>query len=391
MGQKNFTYIKILCNLCIFALSLLLILFVLPKVLVFFMPFVVAWVISCIVTPIVRFVEKHLKLKRRVSMVFVVVVIIGAVVAAIYGIGLQIGSLIASFLADLPALWNDTRAEAQGMFQIIFDLLELLPGEGTTALENIISNSGDYIAEAVSNLSAPTISAVGNIAKRVPDIIIFTIMCLLATYFFVVEREMIYQKLHAWVPKSIRNVWNLVKKCFVESIGGYFKAQFKIEIWIYMLIFIGLTILKVDYAIIIALGIAILDLLPVFGTGAVLWPWALIKLINGQYLAAAGMMAIWGISQLVRQVIQPKFVGDTLGVHPIPTLFLLFAGYKISGVFGMIVAVPLGILTVTLYREGVFKSTEQSVVLLIGRIRRLRQYDEEELKEIEDYQVGDKE
>ena len=391
MGQKNFTYIKILCNLCIFAVSLLLILFVLPKVLVFFMPFVVAWVISCIVTPIVRLVEKHLKLKRRMSMVFVVVAIIGAVVAAIYGIGAQIGSLIASFLADLPALWNDMRAEAQGMFQIIFDLLELLPGEGTTALENIISNSGDYIAEAVSNLSAPTISIVGNIAKRVPDIIIFTIMCLLATYFFVVEREMIYQKLHVWIPKSIQNVWSLIKKCFVESIGGYFKAQFKIEIWIYMLIFIGLTILKVDYAIIIALGIAILDLLPVFGTGAVLWPWALIKLINGQYLAAAGMMAIWGISQLVRQVIQPKFVGDTLGVHPIPTLFLLFAGYKISGVFGMIVAVPLGILIVTLYREGVFRSTEQSVVLLIGRIRRIRQYDEEELKEIEIYQGEDKE
>ena len=122
-----------------------------------------------------------------------------------------------------------------------------------------------------------------------------------------------------------------------------------------------------------------------------LWPWALIKLINGQYLAAAGMMAIWGISQLVRQVIQPKFVGDTLGVHPIPTLFLLFAGYKISGVFGMIVAVPLGILIVTLYREGVFRSTEQSVVLLIGRIRRIRQYDEEELKEIEIYQGEDKE
>ncbi len=391
MDRKNFTYIKILCNLSVFIISSLLIIFALPKLLIFFMPFVVAWIISCIATPIVRFVERHLKLKRRMSMVFVVVAIIGAIVAALYGVGIQVGRLIASFLADLPTIWADIRAEAQGVFQILFDILALLPGEGTSALEDIISNSGDYIADMVSNLSAPTISIVGNIAKRVPDIIIFTIMCLLATYFFVVEREGIYQKLHTWIPKSILNVWGLVKRCFVESIGGYFKAQFKIEIWIYMLIFIGLTILKVDYAIIIALGIAILDLLPVFGTGAVLWPWALIKLINGQYLAAAGMMAIWGISQLVRQFIQPKFVGDTLGVHPIPTLFLLFAGYKISGVFGMIVAVPLGILIATLYREGVFKNTEQSVVLLIGRIRRLRQYDEEELKEIEVYQAEDKE
>ena len=391
MNQKNFTYIKILCNLAIFAISLLLVIFVLPRVLVFFMPFVVAWIIAWIATPIVRFVEKHLKLKRKMSMVFVVVAIIGAIIAVLYNVGIHLGRGIAGFLADLPLMWENIRAESQGVFQILFGILDKLPGEGSAALEDFLANSGDYVADAISNLSVPTISAVGSIASKVPDIIIFTIMCLLATYFFVVEREMIYQKFHTFMPKGIINVWDLVRRCFVESIGGYFKAQFKIEIWIYMLVFIGLTILKVKYAFIIALGIAVLDLLPVFGTGAVLWPWALINLINGEYIVAAGMMLIWGIAQLVRQFIQPKFVGDTLGVHPIPTLFLLFAGYKLAGVFGMIVAVPLGILVTTLYKEGVFKSTEQSVILLAGRMNALRQFDEKELEEIKSYQAKDKE
>ena len=391
MNHQNFTYIKILCNLSIFVITSLLIIFALPRLLVFFMPFVVAWIIACIATPIVKFVEKHLRLKRKASMVFVVVTIIGAIVAALYGVGSWAVKFVASFIADLPALWEKIRAEAQGIFQIIFELLEKLPGDGTAALEEMISNSGDYIADAISNLSMPTISAVGSLASKLPDIIIFTIMCLLATFFFVVERENIHQKFRTYVPKSILNVWDLIKRCIVESIGGYFKAQFKIEIWIYLLILLGLFILKVNYAPIIALGIAILDLLPVFGTGAVLWPWAVINLVNGHYLAAAGMMAIWGISQLVRQFIQPKFVGDTLGVHPIPTLFLLFAGYKISGVFGMIIAVPLGILVSTLYREGVFKTTEQSLILLIGRIRSFRHYDDAELKEIENYKAKDKE
>lgn len=391
MNHQNFTYIKIVCNLSIFVVTLLLIVFALPRLLVFFMPFVVAWIIACIATPIVKLVEKHLKLKRKASMVFVVVAIIGGVVAALYGIGSQIVKLIASFVADLPQLWENVRAEAQGIFQILFELLEKLPGDGTAALEELISNSGDYVAEAISNLSMPTISAVGSLASKLPDIIIYTIMCLLATFFFVVERENIHLKFRTYVPKSILNVWDLVKRCFVESIGGYFKAQFKIEIWIYLLILLGLFILEVNYAPIIALGIAVLDLLPVFGTGAVLWPWTVINLVNGHYLAAAGMMAIWGISQLVRQFIQPKFVGDTLGVHPIPTLFLLFAGYKISGVFGMIIAVPLGILGSNLYKEGVFKTTEQSLVLLIGRIRSFRHYDDAELKEIENYKAKDKE
>ena len=391
MNHQNFTYIKIVCNLSIFVVTLLLIVFALPRLLVFFMPFVVAWIIACIATPIVKLVEKHLKLKRKASMVFVVVAIIGGVVAALYGIGSQIVKLIASFVADLPQLWENVRAEAQGIFQILFELLEKLPGDGTAALEELISNSGDYVAEAISNLSMPTISAVGSLASKLPDIIIYTIMCLLATFFFVVERENIHLKFRTYVPKSILNVWDLVKRCFVESIGGYFKAQFKIEIWIYLLILLGLFILEVNYAPIIALGIAVLDLLPVFGTGAVLWPWTVINLVNGHYLAAAGMMAIWGISQLVRQFIQPKFVGDTLGVHPIPTLFLLFAGYKISGVFGMIIAVPLGILVSNLYKEGVFKTTEQSLVLFIGRIRSFRHYDDAELKEIENYKAKDKE
>lgn len=385
MNHRDFTYIKIACNLAVFIVSMLLIVFGVPKLLMFFMPFVVAWIIAWIATPIVRFVERHLKLKRKMSMVFVVIAIIAGIIAVIYNVAIYLGRMIASFLADLPQMWENIRLEAQGMFQIVFGILNKLPGEGPSAVEDFISNSGDYVGELMSSLSAPTISAVGSIASKVPDIIIFTIMCLIATYFLVVEREMIFQKIHAIMPAGIQRVWALVRRCFVESIGGYFKAQFKIEIWIYLLILVGLTILNVRYAIIIALGIAILDLLPVFGTGAVLWPWTLIEFINGDYVAAIGLLLIWGISQMVRQFIQPKFVGDTLGVHPIPTLFLLFAGYKLSGVFGMIVAVPLGILAVTLYKEGVFKTAEQSVILLIGRINALRKFDEKELDEVELY------
>ncbi len=391
MKHHNFTYIKIFCNLGIITLTLLAIIFCVPKLLIFFMPFVVAWIIACISTPIVHLVERHLRLKRKMSMVFVVVIIIAGVISVLYGAWSFMAKLVTNFLTDLPEMWENLRLESQGVFQLLFDVLEKLPGGKTSDLQEMLSNSGDYIADVVSNLSAPTISVVGSIASKVPDIIIFTIMCLIATYFFVVEKEAIHQKFHAWMPKSALNVWNLIKRCFTESIGGYFKAQFKIELWVYLIVFVGLSILKVRYAFLIAFGIAILDLLPVFGTGFVLWPWTLIKVINGHYFAAIGMLAIWGISQFVRQLIQPKYVGDTLGMHPLPTLFLLFTGYKISGVLGMVIAVPLGILISTLYKEGVFKNTENSLVLLIGRVRSLRQYDDEELAEVQNYKQREKE
>ena len=99
----------------------------------------------------------------------------------------------------------------------------------------------------------------------------------------------------------------------MKSVGGYFKAQLKIEVWMYLLLVVGLSVLRVDYVLLIALGIAFLDLLPFFGTGTVMVPWALIKIFSGDYKMAIGLLIIWGGGQLARQIIQPKIGGRAWG------------------------------------------------------------------------------
>lgn len=162
--------------------------------------------------------------------------------------------------------------------------------------------------------------------------------------------------------------------------GGYFKAQFKIEIWIYLVLMVGLWILKVKYSLLIALLIAFLDFFPIFGTGAVLWPWALIELLAGDYRMALSLMIIWGVAQLLRQIIQPKIVGDSIGVPPVPTLFLLFIGYKIGSVLGMILAVPVGIVVLNMYEAGLFETTQNSI-RFDKRFNRFRMLNKEDLEE----------
>ena len=144
---------------------------------------------------------------------------------------------------------------------------------------------------------------------------------------------------------------------------------------------IGLAVLKVDYFALIALGIAFLDFLPVFGSGAVLWPWAVIRLFTADYKMAIGLMIIWGIGQLVRQLIQPKIVGDSVGVAPLPTLFLLYVGYRIGGMVGMIIAVPLGIVLFTMNDEGAFDTVKKSVQIIADGINRFRKLEDEEPQE----------
>lgn len=176
--------------------------------------------------------------------------------------------------------------------------------------------------------------------------------------------------------------WDLMKRSLKRAVGGYFKAQFKIEVFVYLELLIGLSVLGVDYAILIALGIAALDFLPFFGTGAVMVPWAVIKLLSADYKMTIGLLIIWGGGQLLRQIIQPKIVGDSIGVAPIPTLFLLYIGYRIGGVLGMILAVPVGIILQNMNEEGLFDTTKNSIRILTAGVNHFRRLEEEDLEGI---------
>ena len=215
-------------------------------------------------------------------------------------------------------------------------------------------------------------------------------MALLSSYFFVADRSGINEWFNRHMPRSLQNRYHMVKRSLVRAVGGYFKAQFKIEIWMYILLVIGFTILGVDYALLIAIGVAFLDFLPFFGTGTVMVPWAILKILSGDYQMALGLLIIWGVGQLVRQVIQPKIVGDSVGVPPIPTLFLLFIGYKLGSVIGMIVAVPIGLIVYTMYEEGVFDTTKNSILLLISGINRFRRLEEEDLQQLKETEEQEK-
>ena len=189
-----------------------------------------------------------------------------------------------------------------------------------------------------------------------------------------------------YLPASVRYHFNLIRRSFRNAVGGYFRAQFKIECWVYILLVIGLMILGVDYAFLVAFGIAILDFLPVFGTGTVMIPWALIELLSNNYRMMFGLLAIWLIAQLVRQVIQPKIVGDSMGMDAIPTLFLLYIGYRAAGVMGMILAVPIGIIVVNLYEEGAFDTTRQSLRILVAGFNHFRKIRPEDMAVVEEYE-----
>lgn len=377
-------YCKALVNLAIAVIALFLIAYLLPKVLVFFLPFVIGWIIAWIASPLVRFFEEKLKLKRKAGSAFVIVVVIGLVVLCIYLIGAKIVDEAIGFINALPDMWESAVADFAQIGERLNVIYARFPKDMQETLAAIGEEASTFMGDFLGRISSPTIAAVGNFAKRLPAWLISIIMCLLSSYFFVAERNYVNEWCHDHVPHLLMERLSMVKHSLGRSVGGYFKAQLKIEVWMYLLLVIGLSILKVDYVLLIALGIAILDLLPFFGTGTVMVPWAIIKILSADYQMAIGLLIIWGVGQLARQIIQPKIVGDSIGVPPIPTLLLLFFGYKVGGVLGMIIAVPLGLLLYTLYEEGVFDTTKNSVLILIAGINRFRKLKPHDLEAVED-------
>lgn len=379
-------YCKALTNITIALIILLIVMFLVPRVLIFFSPFVVGGIVAMLARPLVHFFEEKVKIKRKTGGAFVIIAVIGLVILLLYLTGAMLIEQLVGLLNEVPEMWISLESDLTEIGRNFNVLYERLPLNIKTGIADVGEQIGSYLGDAIGGISAPTISAVGNFAKQLPSIIIGVIMALLSAYFFVADRGGLSEWLHKCLPASIQARLELIKRSLIKAVGGYFKAQLKIEIWMYLLLVIGLSILQVDYVLLIALLIAFLDFFPFFGTGTVMVPWAILKILSADYQMAVGLLIIWGVGQLARQVIQPKIVGDSVGVAPIPTLFLLYIGYKISGVFGMILAVPLGLIVFTMYEEGAFDTTKNSILILVAGINRFRSLSEEDLRGVTEMQ-----
>lgn len=372
--KKSTKYLKMLVDLLVTFLIIFVICYFGPKLLSFFLPFVIGWVIAMIANPLVRFLERKLKIVRRHGSALVIICSLAAIVAVLYFGFAKLGSEAADFVSGLPELYERAEGEFKEIGNNLQGLYDKLPQNVQGSLNELSKDLNSYIAKALQAAGAPTVSAAGRFAKNLPSFLISLIVTLLSSYFFIAEREEILENIRRITPDSVQDRVNLVTVNLKSAVGGYFKAQFKIMGVVFLILLVGFLVLRVDYAALFAVLIAFLDFLPFFGTGTALIPWALFHVLSGNYRMAVGLLIIYAASQLIRQLIQPKMVGDSMGLKPLPTLFFLFIGYRLDGVVGMIVAVPLGMILINLYQAGLFDrfiGNAKEIVNDINEFRRI--------------------
>lgn len=369
-GSKR--YVRMVLNIVIPILEIALFLWLVPRLLGYFMPFVLAWLIAVLANPLVKLFERRLRLVRRHGSMLILCTVLVLVLGTCYLVGSVLYRELSGFMKDAPLLFEGMRLEVNQALQNGERLLIYLPAGIRDSILAAAGNLNGILGEVFSQAAAPTVEIAGQVARSLPNILVNTVVFLVASYLFLADYDRIQDWLKAHLPSAVKQYLLYMKQDARGLIGGYFLAQFRIMFVVFLILFFGFLILRVKYSLLWAAVIALLDFLPVFGTGTILFPWALIKLFAGEYVYAAALVLIYLTTQLIRQLIQPKIVGDSMGLPPLMTLFLLYLGFKLRGIAGMILAVPLGMLVINFYKYGMFHSMLQNLKQLIHEIQKFR-------------------
>ena len=343
------------------------------RLLGFFMPFVVGWCISYIASPVVDWLEKKFKIIKKLGSALMIIGVLAAVVFLMYLVVSRLWRECISLVQNMPEMYRDLESGFDQIGGSLNGIFERLPVAVQNGWHEMASNLAKTMGDFMGRISEPTVTAAGNFAKRIPSVLIAVIVTFISAYFFIADRESVIEWFKKVSPEPITRRMSMVVSNLKYAVGGYFKAQFKIMAVVFAILLIGFSVAGVHFSILLALAIAFLDFLPFFGTGTALIPWALYKFMVGDYKMVVALMIIYGVSQLVRQLIQPKLVGDSMGLNPLFTLVLLYVGYRIGSVLGMIFAVPAGLIVLNLYQAGAFDYILDDVRILSARIMKLRE------------------
>lgn len=309
-------------------------LYLLPYIL----PFVLAVFLALLIDPAVNGMESWLRVPRGVAVGIALLstVAIGAliVVALVAVLRLELAQMVAS----LPEFYQRANLLTQRLLELLGAFSAQLPASAQEVMQEQLNAAAKSLGSGVSNL-AGTLGAL----SALPGAIVTTIMTLVATFFISRDKRPIARFLLGLLPPAWKRSVNQAKAdVFIASVG-FVKAQMAVMFITVLLTIIGLNLIGSRYAVTLGLLVGLLDVLPVLGPSLVFIPWIALELILGDRVMGLWLLLLYGVLAGMRQVIEPKLVGDRIGLHPLATLIALYVGLQLFGGGGVIFG-PLSVI-----------------------------------------------
>lgn len=336
----------------IFALSIFLIRFALPEL----FPFFVAFVVTMLLRPIVRFMHNKLKINTRIASVVLVILFYGTIGVIIIWMIIEIVSFAADKVKDLPSFFqNQIQPFLIMLFDEIQEMLHNFDPEMAIDFDATANSLLSSIGSTVMSFSGKLVGNLTDIAVSVPTFLLNIVIMIVATIFLLVDFESIQAFIKKQLPERTNELIHNIGTHLGKVLKKYILSYSLIMLITFAEIWAGLSIIGVKYSALIAALIAIFDILPVVGSGLILAPWAIISIILGDIGLAIGLFILWAVLCVVRQIIEPKIVGNSVGMHPFLTLFAMLAGNFIYGGIGILLLPITLALCQSLNSAGVVK------------------------------------
>jgi len=243
----------------------------------------------------------------------------------------------------LPGLLPELSSLLSSLDKRITGFIDSAPEELVPFLAKSVSGFKAYLAEVPAQISGALLNAATKLASAAPKTALFAATYAAATFFASSGYPEISGFLTRIVPKKLCIRLRGIKHSAASTLGAWLKAQAVLAGITFCVLLAVFSLLRIEYSVTLSLALAVLDTLPVLGTGTVLVPWAALELIRGRTARSALLVSAYVLCSLIRGLIEPKLIGRTLGLHPLASLFAMYAGFKTFGIMGMLLA-PLMLL-----------------------------------------------
>jgi len=317
-------------------------------------PFAFSLLIVSLSRPIINKMCSKRKIPKQFASMLVISVLLFltiyiTVIAISYALE-QLGSITNAILDNLSQEDNflSNAFETLEKFKDKFPFLNsILPGMDESLYSLVI----DIIGSSFKDLSSRLTSIMASFISSLPTFIITLIVILLSLFYFSKDYDLIGDRFVKLLPKKVSNKLPIIKKEIVSVVTKYLKSYLILLLITFVQLFSGFLILGINGSFLLAILIAFVDMLPVLGVGTVLIPWSIIELINGNTFVGIGLIVLFVIVYIVRQIAEPRVLSSQMDVHPLTTLFAMYAGLKILGIGGMIIAPFFAFVIKTVYKS----------------------------------------
>ena len=306
-----------------------------------FAPFIIAWLLATLLNPVVSWLAKRLKVPRGIGSILSMISILSGLLGIITVLIKKLWEQIINLASTLPTLTDEIILQINTVEEKLGEKIHILPGgEGILNLDTLI----EQVLNSISSFLTSAIPTIYDAISKVPDIVLFIVVMFLATFFMTKDYYRIKDFVKAQFSDTIVDRIVIMQRGMIEAIAGYIRTQVILMSMTFSICLVGLFIFRLDYALLLSVIIGFVDALPVFGSGTILIPWAIYNVLIGDLTLAVGLMCIYGIIFITRQVMEPKILSTQIGIYALVTVMAVYIGYKSIGVLGMILG-PVVVVT----------------------------------------------